>query len=496
MDRHDGLHGKQNYRECRDCHVEHQGVDVELVYWKDGMHNFDHNLTGYTLEGKHATLKCRDCHVAKNIADKTALAEAEKDLTRTFLGLDPRCLTCHADEHHGQLAATCANCHNYSAWKPAPTFDHAKAKYVLTGKHLQVKCDKCHLPIPDSTQVNQKNYAHYTGLKFQKCIDCHKDAHDGRLGTDCEKCHNPDGWGVTQLAKFDHSKTRYPLLGLHGQLTCDKCHKRGEPVKGLHYQKCLDCHTDIHLGEFADRPQKGACEECHSVKGFKFTSFTLEMHQQTKYKLQGSHQAVSCDLCHSKTTPVAKATGKRFTFNSTRCSVCHSDVHKNALDKFVSVDGCELCHDVAGWRTVKFDHSRTKFALEGKHIGIVCRDCHNGKDKKVPVEQLKWAGVSRKCEDCHKDNHHDQFSQVAKMADSTSSYCERCHTVKAWTGEKFNHNRDSQFKLEGAHQKVACAGCHKKVQEGEVTFVRYKPLSSACKSCHAEGTLEEKGKTL
>jgi hypothetical protein len=44
-----GLHGSQNYAECQACHVEHQGREFELVYWKDGQDKFDHALTGYKL---------------------------------------------------------------------------------------------------------------------------------------------------------------------------------------------------------------------------------------------------------------------------------------------------------------------------------------------------------------------------------------------------------------------------------------------------------------
>jgi hypothetical protein len=490
-----GLHGKQEYLECSTCHVEHQGLDVDLVYWKDGVQNFDHALSGYVLQGKHATAKCRDCHLPRNVVDRAELAQAGKDLSRTFLGLDQNCLSCHQDEHRKQLAAACTNCHGLTTWKPTISFDHSKTKYVLTGKHLQAACDKCHHVTADSSIANETGYVQYIGMKFATCLDCHKDAHDGRLGANCEKCHNPDGWGVAKLATFDHQQTRFPLLGMHTQVTCDKCHKKGEPVKGLKFAKCRDCHEDYHLGEFADRPAGGACEECHTVNSYKLTTYTVELHQQTKYPLAGSHLAVSCDLCHGKAAvPRALAAGKRFTFISTRCQDCHPDSHGGTLDKYVTVDGCEICHDVAGWHKVKFDHSKTKFALQGKHVSVSCRDCHGGKDKKATIDQLKFVGVSRKCEDCHKDNHRGQFAQVAATDDLTGSNCTRCHTPSNWKAERFDHNRDATFKLDGAHQRVACSGCHKARLDAGTEFVLYKPLASTCKSCHSGSSPETKEK--
>ena len=58
-----GLHARPEYRDCKTCHVEHQGVEYELVWWgKAGKKAFDHALTGQPLSGKHATLSCEQCH--------------------------------------------------------------------------------------------------------------------------------------------------------------------------------------------------------------------------------------------------------------------------------------------------------------------------------------------------------------------------------------------------------------------------------------------------
>jgi hypothetical protein len=59
------------------------------------------------------------------------------------------------------------------------------------------------------------------------CIPCHSDPHKGQLGNECTKCHNVKSWKAAK--DFDHSKTRYPLTGLHIKVPCEKCHKPETP---------------------------------------------------------------------------------------------------------------------------------------------------------------------------------------------------------------------------------------------------------------------------
>ncbi|MBN2366200.1 MAG: hypothetical protein EH225_09420, partial [Calditrichaeota bacterium] len=103
----EGLHANPGYNDCQTCHVEHHGRDFDLIWWKNGQENFDHSLTGFTLNGKHTQLKCRDCHQAQFILEKDKLRQQNKDLNRTFLGLQQMCLNCHRDEHRAQLSSKC-----------------------------------------------------------------------------------------------------------------------------------------------------------------------------------------------------------------------------------------------------------------------------------------------------------------------------------------------------------------------------------------------------
>ena len=493
--RKQGLHSRDELHECQQCHIEHQGRDYNLIFWEKGEDNFDHAQTGYKLEGKHAGLKCRKCHEPSHIVIMSDLEKNRIDPTHTFLGLDTACIRCHKDEHRGQVSQVCTDCHAVTGWKPAAGFDHSRTKFLLTGKHLTTLCEKCHrqIPVPDSASA--KPMVQFTGIPHGQCTDCHKDIHLGKLGALCTTCHTTESWKLANESGFDHSKTHYPLQGKHARVQCQKCHLPGQPVAGLKYAACTDCHGDFHKGAFAKRARKGACEECHTVDGYRPARFTVDQHNQTKYPLAGAHLAVSCNDCHREKKNADSSGSKtiRFTFNSTRCQACHGDPHKGDLAKYVTSDGCELCHVVASWHTVAFDHAKTKFPLEGKHAAVLCRSCHNDTVTVAAPLDLRFAKLAMACNDCHKDVHERQFSAlVAIKGDPTKTSCNRCHTPKSWKAELFDHNSASSFKLEGAHRKVLCAGCHKKVTQGTVAFVRYKPLPAACSACHTDADIEQR----
>jgi hypothetical protein len=488
---HQGLHARAEHRDCIQCHSDHHGRDFELIHWKEGKENFDHSQTGYNLEGAHTRQKCGACHQAKNIVDKEKLLAKKKDLNRTFLGLNRECLSCHIEEHRSQLDKDCLKCHNMENWKPAPQFNHARTRFPLTGKHQLVDCRKCHPPVRDNRFPDDPDYLKFSGVQFARCLDCHEDFHRGRFGTGCETCHTTAGWRSGKFANFDHDKTRFPLQGRHKVVQCQSCHPSGKPRQGLKFKKCTDCHRDYHRGQFVDRPSRGACEECHTVQGFSPSAFTLEAHQQSKFPLEGGHLAIPCIACHA-----GGANGKqdnrsmlkmnRFTYPSTRCRDCHRDPHRGEVDKYIQIKGCEYCHKTESWRKITFDHSQTKFPLEGRHREILCGSCHKSGDAGTAGGGIHFASLSRLCKDCHQDYHQGQFETATVLAGQTIRFsdCGRCHTPVNWHPDLFDHSRDSRFKLNGAHEKVPCQKCHIKVERSGVIIALFKPLDSECSSCH------------
>ena len=482
-----GLHSNEGYDDCVACHVEHLGRDNELIWWVDGRDDFEHKLTGFELSGKHLKLECRKCHIENHIENKEMLLKAGKKLNFTFLGLDQKCVSCHFDEHREQLKNDCLTCHNMEGWKPASGFDHNAVKFKLSGKHVNVECGKCHKPIADSNNPIDSEYIHFSNINHRDCSNCHNDVHQGKFPQSCGNCHSPTGWKNVNTTNFDHTKTKYPLMGKHYDLKCEQCHNVGQPKTGLKHNYCIDCHSDHHKGQFADRTSKGECGECHTVNGFTPSLYTLEMHSKSEYPLKKSHLAVPCFLCHGDQSAEQNMSMTKFKFESTNCKTCHNDPHAGSVDKYISERGCEICHNLSGWPAVSYDHSAHGFKLDGKHAAINCVKCHKPDEHAVKPKTIKFTGLKKECLSCHIDIHRGQFATEIELAGEMTKQtdCRRCHTPGNWFPDLFDHNRDAVFKLEGAHQKAKCNGCHKRIEEQGDTFVWFKPVEKTCESCHA-----------
>jgi len=484
IDAKKGLHASDGYQQCTNCHVEHLGKDSQLVWWKDGQDNFNHLLTGYALLGKHVGLECRRCHVKRHIVDKEILESKTKQLNRTFLGLSKECTGCHVDEHRGQESSDCLKCHDMNGWKTQPGFKHQNTKFPLTGKHLNVKCEKCHKPITDNLAADNPDYLKLKGLEYSTCDKCHKDVHKGKFQQACSSCHVTSDWHTVKKADFDHNKTHFPLLGKHASVACEKCHLPGKPLVGLKFDLCTQCHENYHLGQFSAKLKDKDCKECHTVDGFSPSSFSIEQHKQTKYPIVGAHLAIPCISCHQKIETGGGKSTIRFAFKTTECIDCHKNPHKKTVDKYLIKGSCQNCHVIEGWKVAHFDHNTTKFKLTGRHSEISCKKCHNPSDNYEGVDRMKFEGVSGVCVDCHTDIHKGQFAEAADNRPGGKIVkCEKCHTPSRWKADLFNHDT-AAFKLDGAHIKAPCASCHKKVGIGEESHILYKPIESKCASCH------------
>ncbi|HEX7344799.1 MAG TPA: hypothetical protein VF398_11070 [bacterium] len=476
---------------CSTCHREHNGREYDLVYWPQGQKKFAHALTGYRLEGAHEERDCRACHQPSFIRQGTFKSDESVRHERTFLGLSQDCLTCHADEHGAQLTDRCLDCHTYKAWAPAENFVHDRARYKLTGKHNETGCPKCHpsqprpAPLPAGFLVKkagQDSCAQYQGLAFENCSDCHKDTHQGRLGSNCVGCHTTDGFRMGMAGQaFDHNRTDYPLQGRHAQVECKRCHRSGIMTEPLAFGKCQDCHADVHLNQFTQRRDGVACEGCHTVEGFSPATYTLDSHQQCVYPLTGSHLAVPCNQCH---VPVKHENGRQiasFDLKYKDCADCHKDVHQGQVNLWIEKGGCAYCHQTETWHRTSFDHSLARFTLDGKHREILCLKCHYIQVDGVG-QQVWMKPLARDCAGCHADIHRGQFLKAGQETVA----CERCHKTAGWNDQLFFHNKDSQFALDGAHEKVACRECHKPTDINGHLAVLYRPLGTRCVDCHQQ----------
>ena len=176
----------------------------------------------------------------------------------------------------------------------------------------------------------------------------------GRLNVACEKCHTPSVWKpIRSKPEFDHSKTGYPLRGMHTEVPCQECHVN--PMFADVGSNCQDCHADIH------RRNNGAqCDLCHRVSGWQVSIHSINEHQD-RFPLIGAHAAVDCYSCHR-----AGAVGQ---FNrqglSTDCVSCHL----RAFQKTTAPDhqalgysmDCRQCHtSMDRWMIAAFPHAKSR----------------------------------------------------------------------------------------------------------------------------------------
>lgn len=452
---------------CVECHNDHHGRKFEMTRFDQK--KFDHNSTGYKLEGAHSTIECKDCHKAGNI-ENAAIKKRDK----TFLGLQQTCVSCHKDYHQGTLDNKCISCHNMKKFKPAPGFDHNKAKYKLKGAHTKQACVDCH----KKTTKNGLEFQEFTGLKFSSCTSCHKDVHNGKFGNNCLKCHSEESFKNPNIkTTFNHNQTDYPLTGMHVNVDCKSCHKGNTYTTPINTSQCKNCHTDYHKGDFIKKGNSPDCKECHVLeKAFTFTNYGIAEHQKTSFNLEGSHIATPCAACHKSE--------EKWKFKSlgTQCVDCHKDIHKGIIsEKYYPKSDCKQCHNSDVWNSVLFEHDKTGWKLEGKHAEATCKDCHSRKENGTYfLTSQRFSSVKGKCTVCHENIHGDQF------AINGETDCLRCHSViKGWDVNNFDHSK-TKFPLDGKHINVECKACHKETRiENNIERRVYKLNKLRCIDCHS-----------
>ena len=196
---------------------------------------FDHSQTGYKLEGKHAGLKCSRCHLPSRISVRERATIKVKDLNKTYLGVSPDCTNCHLDSHQGRLGSNCLQCHNFTAWKEVRKVDHSRTRYPLSGLHAEVACRSCHTPGPDQQPISRDSPSATAMIAMPIRIA-------GGYSESCQSCHRTSGWkaiAATEMDRtFDHSRTKYPLLGKHSSVECDRLPRARRLQEAAGFQKC------------------------------------------------------------------------------------------------------------------------------------------------------------------------------------------------------------------------------------------------------------------
>lgn len=414
-----GFHGGLAQRECASCHKEHFGVDFDLL--RLDTLRFDHERTGFSLEGRHQEAGCRSCHTPDHI-DDAAVRSAKGEhgaLGRTFLGLPETCAACHrSDAPHGRQFAgrPCTDCHDTGRWEGAEGFDHAGTAFRLTGRHREVDCSKCHETTPRGADLPPA--VQYEGVESGSCTDCHEDQHGGAMPGRCESCHATSGWQRVDRSRversFDHTTTGFDLEGAHTSAPCASCHQAARSApEGIHirYAKgterrafpspeveagsCTTCHEDRHDGVFASRDDGGECSACHGQDAWLPARFDADRHdRETTFPLEGAHRAVACMSCH-----VEEAEVPTFRLEASTCLDCHSATSPHGAQ--FAGRSCDTCHDTASFHIEIFDHGTTRFPLGGAHAGVPCASCHRAERSAAGTDVVRYRPLGTECRDCH-----------------------------------------------------------------------------------------------
>jgi hypothetical protein len=325
VDCHADVHNGELGTDCARCHGTRSFIDrhdqVRL-----------HRMTRFPLAGAHITLDCEMCH---RLSSPDAL---------TWVNTPTDCQSCHMNDYNATtnpnhasagFSQDCASCHNEQTWQRVG-FDHSATDFPLTGAHVAVACERCHV-------------GGVFGGTPTACISCHQNDYDatndpahGAAGfsTDCIQCHTTSGWTG---ANFNHANTNFPLTGAHVSVPCANCHVGGV-YTGIP-TNCVSCHQNDY--DTTTNPAHAAanfttdCVQCHTTTRWSGATFD---HTPWFPIYSGTHAGrwTNCNECHANAASYADFT----------CLSCHphsdqqqtDSSHRGENGYSYTSQACYTCH--------------------------------------------------------------------------------------------------------------------------------------------------------
>ncbi len=268
-------------------------------------------------EGNSIRLHCNICHaIPMQIAvgerppemPASTLRQPSFHLAANFMAehrflANDSCAKCHGEVKFGTAGGSfCANpaCHG-TKW-PSVNLDAAFPHPIpLEGKHAQVWCNNCH---------NGNKKPAYV------CSNCHQPPGEIHFGTDCGRCHTPDGWAKAEVpADFVHP---LKLTGRHSELHCRACHEGNKELKPV----CSTCHeppVPVHF--------KSGCEKCHSPEGWKQSALAVrKLSPPIPHAVDGNELCLRChDQEGIKPIPINDKKFPHEEYSEELCILCHRE---------------------------------------------------------------------------------------------------------------------------------------------------------------------------
>ena len=339
------------------------------------------------------------------------------------------------------------------------SFNHTTTGFPLTGAHLTVACETCH--------VN----GNFSGTP-RECAGCHtsgrmvaatpKNQNHIQTTQACNVCHTSAA--SFQMNVMDHSGVTQP---------CSTCHNGN-------YSGIKAMPSDpVHAGTTAQ------CNSCHK----NTASFT-----GSKFDHIAAGATNNCATCHNGSTNGALAKPVNHIATTAVCELCHTSTNTS---NFTSWLGATFDHSTIGSATCSSCHGGQTAGVVAKpasHISTTldCGTCHTS--TVTPGGFVTWTmnhtGITSGCASCHTGTTYGTTVVMGKPSYhiATTAACEQCHTSTITPGGF------ATWTMNHAGITSGCASCHS--ANGDTTVgtatVKGKPVNHIpypstvdCGSCHS-----------
>ncbi len=436
-------HGDSFKADCNSCHTSES--------WEVDFRNtgFQHDTTGFILDGQHSETSCISCHE-----------------TLVFSAAPNQCASCHTDVHSMTVGNDCIRCHTTETWLVdiIPEL-HEQNGFPLFGVHDQISCAECH------TSQNTLQWNRVGG----ECADCHmadfqattEPNHiESGFSTECIECHLPttEVWSPGGLFH-----DFFPLTQGHDIADCNECHTPGT-YEGLS-SECVDCHLKDYNNTINPNHQAANfgmnCASCHStLPGWSPTTMGGEIFHDF-FPLTGGHNIQDCAECHNTND---------YSDISSECISCHvEDFNRTENPDHLRANfgtSCTDCHTTdIGWKSTLGGDGEfhSSFPLTLGHDISTCIECHTSGE---------YTAISNECSTCHQTDYLNTTNPNHTEV-NIGTDCINCHTTNpGWMPADFPSSLHTQFPLTGVHNISSCTECH--------NTGSYADASSECVSCHID----------
>jgi len=357
-------------------------------------------------------------------------------------------------------------------------FDHNPTGFPLTGTHVFVPCESCHINARYKTTP-------------RACFGCHNGmtapgaasvlSHPVTTNY-CEGCHQTTTWRDYRF--IDHVQALGPCANCHN----NKIAAGKTPNHPITNAACNTCHfnTVTFKGGIlpANPPQAPAATATKSGTTTPAAAATAPTRAATAPAATAASPTATMATPAAPAAPAAPPAAGLSNLPSTQppsgafnvatkpshtgflsgCARCHNGIAATGKrsNHVITNAACETCHK----STVTFAGARMN------HTGLVanCASCHTGAI--ATGKPARHITTNAPCETCHKSTV--TFAGVRMNHTGLIANCARCHTGAIATGKPARHIATN----------APCETCHKSTMTFAGARVDHASLTGTCASCH------------